>query len=408
MPVFNYKAIKDGSNFVSGSIEATSVKEVREMLRRMQLIPVKIEDKIDGFGLFAFLSSKKGRINHLSMTEKIEFTNTMYVLSKSGISIVETLMFMELNAASANSGKLAESLKKQVLAGSTFSESILKYPGIFNLVYTGLVKAGEESGELDTTLGRMVYLLKKQYKLRGKIISTMVYPCLVVVLSIFVTLIMLMIVFPSFSDIFAMSGKELPFITKLLIDVGVFLKTFWLVVPIFLGSLTYAAVNIMKWRFTKRLVDRALLKIPILEAFVKFASLSNFITVLKVAFDAGVPIVDGLFLANLTVANSVLNNAIRNSTTDIQNGQSLSNALKSSELIPPVIMCMIATGEQSGNLGDMLEQAGSYIDDELENVVDLINKVSEPILLVVIGSIVLVLALALYLPLFQSYSNLTQ
>ncbi|MEI7473378.1 MAG: type II secretion system F family protein [bacterium] len=407
MSVFTYKAIKDGSNFVKGSIEATSIKEVRDMLRKMDLVPVKIEEGQSNSNASSMFNSNRSKLKRLSMREKIDFTNTMHILSKSGVSIIESLMFMETNAATPNSGKLAEELRKSVLAGANLSEAITKFPFIFDQVFIGLIKAGEESGEIDTTLGRMVFLLKKQEKLRGKIIATMVYPTMVIILAMAVTLIMLMVVFPAFKDVFATSGKKLPFITQFLIDLGDFLKTFWIVVPITIGSMVYVALNIMKWRFTKRLIDRGLLKLPILSDFVKYASLSNFISVLKVAFDAGVPIVDSLILSNLTVSNTVLNQAVRNSATSIQNGQSLSNSLKSTEFMPPIIMCMISTGEQSGNLGEMLDQAGAYIDDELERVVDLLNKASEPFLLVVIGSIVLVLALALYLPLFQSYANMS-
>lgn len=407
MAVFNYKAIKDGSNFVNGSIEASSIKEVREMLRRMQLVPVRIEDGVEKESIFDFFTSKRVKIKKLSMREKIDFTNNLFVLSKTGISIVEALMFMEMNSSSENSGILAGELRKVVLTGTNLSEAIQKYPKIFDQIYAGLIRAGEESGELDTTLGRLVYLLKKQDKIKGKVVSAMIYPIMVIALATIVSLIMLMFVFPAFKEVYAMNGKSLPFITQLLMDIGTLLKKFWILVPVYIGSMVYVGMNVMKWKFSRRLIDRYLLKVPILESFVKFASLSNFISVLRVSFEAGLPIIDSLLLSNLTVENTVLNNAIRNAATNIQHGQSLSNSLKTTELIPPILMCMIATGEQSGNLGDMLEEASTYIDDELERVIELLNKASEPVLLVVIGSVVLVLALALYIPLFQSYANMS-
>ena len=132
----------------------------------------------------------------------------------------------------------------------------------------------------------------------------------------------------------------------------------------------------------------------------------NFIAVLKIAFDAGVPIVDSLMLANLTTQNYILHDSIKDAANKIQQGQSLSKSLKATNAIPSIIMCMISTGEQSGQLGDMFEQSSLYIDTQLERIMDTLNKLFEPILLVIIGGIVLTLALALYLPLFQSYSNI--
>ncbi|MDD3013472.1 MAG: type II secretion system F family protein, partial [Candidatus Gastranaerophilales bacterium] len=147
-------------------------------------------------------------------------------------------------------------------------------------------------------------------------------------------------------------------------------------------------------------------KIPLIKTFVQFTSLSNFLTVLKVAFDAGVPIIDALLLANLTINNFIIKEAFIKCTTMINSGQSLTTALKSTNILPGIVLCMLSTGEQAGSLGSMLDQAGSFVDSQLERTMDTISKFFEPALMIVIGGIVMVLALALYLPLFQSYSNM--
>lgn len=412
MPIFTYTAIKsEGSEVTKGSIEANTLKDAREALRKMDLIPTKLEEQRGGGGATEkkanpVSKAKKIKISSLSTREKIDFTNTLFILSKTGISIIEALLFIEVNMVSKNVQNLASELRKQILQGSSLSDAIAKYPYIFNNIFTGLIKAGEETGELDTTLERMTILLAKQDNLKSKVISTMMYPCFVILLAMAVTTIMLTFVFPSFKEMYSTMGKSLPMLTAVLMSIGIFLKEHWYVIPLEFAAFIFGVYYLFTWPVSKRFIDMISLKIPLISTFVRYSALSNFIAVFKVAFDAGVPVMDGIALANMTIENSVLNEAIKKTAIRIQHGQSLSAALKSSGAIPGIIMCMISTGEQSGQMGDMLGLSSEFIDTQLDRVVDMLNKMVEPVLLVVIGAIVLVLALALYLPLFQSYANL--
>lgn len=422
MPVFSYTALKSGKNKVTGKIEASSMKDARDALRRLDLIPTKIEEQVDsstqvkpkfnfsfggsGTGSEPGKSERVVKIPKLSMREKIDFTNTLYILSKTGISIIEALLFIELNASTNKVRRLAIELRRQVLLGSNLSDAVAKYPETFDFIYSGLIRAGEASGELDTTLRRMMDLLDKQDKLKSKIISTMAYPAFMIVLANLVTLVMLCFVFPAFKDMYDNMGQKLPLITQVLMDLGMFLKKYWFTIPIFFGTVGYAIYFILTWPVSRRVIDNSLLHIPVLDNFVKLTALSNFLSVLKVSFDAGVPILDSLMLANMTIQNMKIQKVFREAAMKIQHGMSLSTALKATNVVPGIIMCMISTGEQSGQLGDMLEQCSIFIDTMLDRIVDLLNKLAEPMLLVVIGGIVMVLALALYLPLFQSYANM--
>ena len=177
-------------------------------------------------------------------------------------------------------------------------------------------------------------------------------------------------------------------------------------IPIILALVVAFLFYVNKWPFTKKLLDRIVLKIPLVKNFVILTGLSNYIAVLKVAFDAGINIIDSLILSGTSVENVILNQVLRDIPYKIQQGQSLTNALKVTNVVPGIIMCMIATGEQSGQLGEMLGQSTTYIDTEIDNIVDLLNRLFEPILLLGIGVIVLLLALALYLPLFGAYANM--
>jgi len=248
-------------------------------------------------------------------------------------------------------------------------------------------------------------LLTKQANIRGKVIGTLMYPMFVIVLAVIIVLVMLMFVFPVFKDMFDGMGKELPWITQTLMDIGLFLKKFWYLVPFILGSVTASIIFLFKWEPSKRKIDEFTLKVPLLSDLIQYSNFANFVAVMQVAYDAGVPIVECLYLSNLTLTNFTLKEKIEKSTGMVQQGQHLSVALRTTGSVPKMILFMIATGEQSGRLGEMLLQATRYIDKKLDDIIDTMTKMIEPLMLIVIGSIVLTLALALYLPLFGSYMS---
>ena len=232
------------------------------------------------------------------------------------------------------------------------------------------------------------------------------YPAFVILLAIFIVLVMLVFVFPVFKDMFDQMGMQLPWITRVLIDMGVFLKKNWYTIPMGFIAL-FAGINFLfKWKPSKWKIDEWVLKIPVLSKLVQFSNFANFIAVLQVAYDAGVPILECLYLANMTLTNHTLEQRVQEATVKIQQGQHLSAALRATRTMPKMILFMIATGEQSGRLGDMLGQAVNYIDKALDNIIDIMTKMIEPIMLIVIGTIVLILASALYLPLFASYMGM--
>ncbi len=400
MAVFNYVALKNNKDVVKGKIEASNIKEARENIRKLNLLPTKVYEETQG-KTAAKVEAKK--IQSLGLQDKIDFTSTFQILTQSGIPVIESLVFMENDAAKLKIRLVAKELRRQIMAGSTFADTIAKYPKIFGQIYIGLVRAGEDSGELEKTLDRLLELLKKEAAIKSKVVGTLMYPAFVILLAMVVVTVMLVFVFPAFKDMFDNQGKPLPWITAFLMSIGEFLKTYWILIPIIFGTVIFGATFLMNWEPSKRKIDEFVLKVPVLCDLIQFSNFSNFIAVMQVAYDAGVPIVDCLYLSNLTLSNYTLQGKISQATTKVQQGQHLSLALRSTQVMPKMILFMIATGEQSGRLGEMLLQATAFIDKKLDAIIDLMTKMVEPLMLIVIGSIVLVLALALYLPLFSSY-----
>ena len=399
MPIYSYIALKQGKEIVKGEVTASNFKDARDVIRKMGLVPTKINEFNDP-------KAKKGRsISALSLKEKIDFISTLQILLQSGIPAVESLMFMEQEAARKKIRDMSKILKTQIMAGSTFADTLARYPNVFGYIFIGLIKAGEESGELEKTLGRINELLTKQENTKSKVIGTLMYPMFVILLAFVIILVMLIFVFPAFKEMFEQQDKALPAITQMMINAGDYLKEYWYTIPVFIVAFVAFCIITVKWQPAKNILDRIVLKIPLLNNLIMYSNYSNFLSVLSVSYDAGIPILDCLHLGVITLTNNVLKNKMSESIVKVQQGLQVSQAMKATRVVPRMLLFMISTGEQSGRLGDMLQKAVNYLDKTLDGIIDTMTKMIEPIMLLVIGSIVLVMALALYLPLFQSYMS---
>ncbi|MBR2385907.1 type II secretion system F family protein [bacterium] len=409
MPIYEYTALKDNKVIVKGRIEAEDSRKARRQLADQGLIPTKIEEF--GINKGAYAARRKtarkkvaaGHIPSLSLKDKIDFTQTLQILSATGISIIETLAFIENNADSRNVKRCALEIKKQIIGGGTFAETLGKYRNTFGNIYVGLVSAGEDSGELDKTLDRMLELLRKQADVKSKVSGALVYPCFILVLAVIVSIVMLGFVFPAFAEMFANLDKELPFITKACMAAGNFIKQYWYWTAAILAGVGFFIAFLFKNPVTRKIIDTIALKLPLLNELLRFSNFSNFLSVMQVAYDAGIPIVDCLYLANLTMECAVLKEAIEKASVKIHQGTQLSQALQSTGEVPKMVLFMIQTGEQSGKLGELLINAIQYIDKKLDDIIDKFTKMIEPVMMLLIGGLVMVFALALYLPLFGAY-----
>ncbi len=406
MSTYTYNALKNNKIQVSGKVEALSPSDARKKIREMGLVPTHVVDVGNGKQEKKSDSKRVAKtVGALSLREKIDFTSTLEILTSTGIPIIEALLFVEQNSDSMKIRKITQDFRKQIIDGSTLGETLEKYRHIFGKVYIGLVKAGEDSGELDKTLSRMLELLKKQDNVKGKVIGALIYPSVVVILAFIAILVMLIFVFPAFDEMFNNLGKPLPPITKACMNMGVFMKQNWIIVVAALVIIPLACFKLYQRDDVRQVIDRVVLRLPMLSEMMRFSNFSNFIAVLQVSYEAGIPIIDCLALANLTMDNFVLRNAIKDVAAKVQQGTHLSVALRAVSQVPNMMTFMIATGEQSGRLGDSLFHCGSFIDKKLDATIDAFTKLIEPMLMIFIGGIVGLLGLALYLPLFQAYQT---
>ncbi len=392
MGFYNYVANKKGSKEkAKGNIEAKSQREALIKVKSLGYTNVRLQPA---------KGPAQTKLSSLSLTEKIDFTQTFQTLNAAGVPIIESLIFISNDATSARVRTMAQTVRQEILEGGTFAGTVAKYPQVFDKIYAGLVKAGEDSGEMDKTLGRLSDLLKKQSATKGKVISALLYPVFVMVLAVVIVLVMVIFVFPKFAETFAQTGRELPPITQMCISLGESIIKYWYVyIAVTVGSV-FLMLKSVSWPPSRAIIDKAALKVPLINNLILKSNFSNFLTVLLVAYNAGIPIVDCIYLSNLTLTNGVLRDALNKANLKVQQGAQLSTALKAANVVPKMVIFMISTGEQSGRLSELLENSVYFIDQELDKAVDIMTKMMEPLLIVVIGVIVLFMALAFYLPLF--------
>jgi len=404
MPIYSYSALDTDGKAVTGKVEADNTRAARQAIKDMGYLPTKLySDSAAAENENQINKKVSNYLQALTLKEKMDFTSTFQTLQKAGIPVIEALIFMEQDAGSRRIRMLAREVRSQVIAGSTFSDTIARFPDIFGAVYIGLVKAGEESGEMERTLERLLELMKKESETRGKVFSALAYPVFVVILAHLVVLIMLIFVFPAFKEMFDTAGADLPIVTQICIDAGEFLKAKWYLIPVIFGTIAWSIYYIWNFEPARKKIDEIVLTIPILGDMVKFSSFSNFLSVLEVSYEAGIPVVNCLYLSNMTFENSSMNKKVTQAIKKVKEGMHLSQALRTTKIFPQMILFMISTGEQSGRLGDLMKESVKFIDAELDRIVDAMTKMIEPVMLIFIGALVCFLALALYLPLFQSY-----
>ena len=407
MGAYHYEAMRlNDKTRVKGVITAASEKEARVQLREQDMMTLRltlIEQK-----------SRRRNFNPLALfnptgigsKDKIAFTRNLAMMVKAGIPVTEALMYFETYSENPSLKQLGSNVRKDILGGISLSAALQKQRNLFNEVFIGIIQAGESSGELEVTLQRLTDLMIRSEKLKGKIIAASVYPAIVVGILTLVLLVMFVFVLPTFEKIYKQMNVELPLITIIMLGISNSLRNYWfLTFPAIFASI----FGIFKYMIStggKRFLDVWMLKIPVLSRLLIFANMSYFVSTLMVSFSAGVPITESLDLATTTINNTVIRKSMEEVCPKVQVGFKLGAALDGNRYIPQLVMLMIATGEESGELEKMLLASFEYLEEEVNVTVDRLTQLVEPILLLVLGLIVGVVALAVYLPLFSIYENL--
>ncbi len=403
MPTFGYQARTFDGKAVQGSIEANNEAEARVKIRAKKLIPIKVgtgaESSGRGGGSFSFqfrLPQKKVRSKDLQV-----FTRQLSVLIQSGVPLVQSL---EVLSQSSRGPALDQALSKivaDISEGKRLGDSFQAHPQVFSRFYINMLIAGEEGGVLDQVLERLAMYIEKSVKLQSKIKGAMSYPLIVLAISFMVVFGLLVFVIPKFASIFKSSGMKLPFLTQLCMDMSDFIIDRWYVIVFVFGAIIMGVRAYLNTPVGRARFEEQLIRLPVFGSFVIKSGMAKFSRTLSTLLTAGVPIIEALQISANTVGNSLIEKSLLRSRASVEKGKLLSVPLSEDPHIPHMVTQMIAVGEQTGALDEMLNKVADFYEDEVDVSVTNITSIMEPIMIVVLGGIVAFFVIAMYLPIFN-------
>ena len=391
--VFTWEGKNKSGAVVKGEINGQNPSLVKAQLRKQGINPTKVRKKSS----ISFGGGKKIKPMDIAL-----FTRQMATMMKAGVPLLQSFDIIAEGFDNPNMRKLVDEVKQEVAAGNSFAASLRKKPQYFDELYCNLVESGEQAGALENLLDRIATYKEKTEALKAKIKKAMNYPIAVVVVAIIVSAILLIKVVPQFESVFASFGAELPAFTLMVIGISQFLQTWWFIVLIVLFGTAFIFKAAMKrsQKFHDSM-DRTVLKLPIIGDILYKSAVARFARTLSTTFAAGVPLVDALDSVSGATGNVVFKTATNKIKADVSTGMQLNFSMKTTGTFPSMAVQMTAIGEESGALDEMLDKVASFYEEEVDNMVDGLTSLMEPIIMAVLGVLVGGLIIAMYLPIFQ-------
>ncbi|AVB18754.1 MULTISPECIES: type II secretion system F family protein [Pseudomonas syringae group] len=391
--VYTWEGVDKKGTKTSGELSGHNLALVKAQLRKQGINPTKVRKKsVSIFG-------KGKKIKPLDIAF---FSRQMATMMKAGVPLLQSFDIISEGAENPNMRALVNSLKQEVSAGNSFATALRQKPEYFDDLFCNLVDAGEQAGALESLLDRVASYKEKTEKLKAKIKKAMTYPAAVVVVAVIVSGILLIKVVPQFQSVFAGFGAELPGFTLMVIGLSEVVQKWWLaiVVAFFAGFFLFKRAYKQSQNFRDGL-DRFLLKIPIIGPLIFKSSVARYARTLATTFAAGVPLVEALDSVAGATGNVVFRNAVNKVKQDVSTGMQLNFSMRATGVFPSLAIQMTAIGEESGALDNMLDKVATYYEDEVDNMVDSLTSLMEPMIMGVLGVIVGGLVIAMYLPIFK-------
>ncbi len=392
-PTFKWEGTDKRGVRVKGELRGHNQNLVKAELRRQGIIPLSVKKK--GKPLFTFGDS-------IVPKDIMLFTRQLCTMLSSGIAVVQALDMVGHSNRKPKVKELILAIKAEVESGTALSKAFAKHHLYFNDLYCSLVHAGEEAGVLEVLLDKIATYLEKSEALKAKIKKALTYPVIVLVFAFVVTAILLLFVIPTFEDLFKGFGAELPALTKFVIELSGFFQKYWYFI---IGGPVVAIVGFLEARKRSRTfyqwLDRMILQVPLIGDLVATSANARFARTLSTLFSGGVPLVDALQSVAGATGNYVYERAVLEMRESVSIGQQLNFAMRQSSLFPDMVIQMVAIGEEAGSLGDMLAKVADFYEAEVDQKVDTLTTMIEPMLMAFLAVVVGTLVVAMYLPIFK-------
>ena len=396
---FQYKVRDRGGKLVEGQLDADNAQLVVSKLRSMGYVPIEIQQQ--GGKSLSKDVKLPGFSDRVKLKDVAVFSRQFATMINSGLSLLRSLYILAEQTENKALAEITNQVRMDVERGASLSAALAKHPKAFSRLYVSMVRAGEIGGVLDAVLLRLADTIEKQVELRRKVKSAMTYPAVVGALALLILTAMLLFIIPMFEDLYNELGGTLPAPTKVLITLSSLARKLWFLV---LGAEIGGVYAFRKWINSedgRKKWDALKLKMPIFGPLVRKTALARFSRTLSALVRSGVPILESLDIVAETSGNSVVGHAARETQSAVKRGESLSKTLEDHPVFPPMVVQMMAVGEETGALDEMLDKIADFYDQEVEATVEALTSLIEPLLIVVMGVCVGGMVIALYLPMFN-------
>jgi type IV pilus assembly protein PilC len=394
MPSFVYVARETATGReIRNSVEAVTEQAAITALLNRNLLVVSIQEKV----------GKKGKTSggKVGLADLVIFTRQLATMLDAGLAMVQSLQALADQTTNKVMRDTIRDICTRVESGDSFSEALSKHPKAFNKLYICMVGAGEKGGLLSEILSRLATYLENTARLRRKVKSSMMYPIVVTVVAIGITIFLMVKVVPVFGDIFSSFGAKLPGPTQALISISKFMQKFLIPILMAMGGAVYGWLYFIKTKTGREFWDSRRIKLPIFGHIAHKICLARFTRTFASLIRSGVPILEVMGIVSNTCGNVVMEKAIRTAATDIERGEAISTALSKHPVFPSMILRMMSAGEQTGKIDSMLERIADFLDEEIETILSGLTALIEPLLIVFLGVVVGGIVICMFLPIFK-------
>jgi type IV pilus assembly protein PilC len=394
---FTYRVRDRQGKLVTGSLQADNERLVIARLQEMGYVPLAVDEKKESLGKkeFAF------RPNHVKLKDLSIFSRQFATMVNSGLPILKSLAILSEQTESKPLAKVVVEVRLDVERGSSLSQSMAKHSKVFDNLFVAMIRAGEAGGVLDSVLLRLADNIERDVELRQRVKSAMTYPVVVLGMVSLILVAMLLFIVPQFQSIYASLGGQLPMPTRILLFVSQTFRHWWYLWAIAIAAFVFAFKKYKKTTSGRAMLDKLKLKVPVFGGLFHKAAISRFASTLSILLKSGVPILQSLDIVTETVDNRVISLAVTDVQSSVKEGDSIARPLAKHAVFPPMVVQMLAVGEETGAVDTMLEKVAQFYDNEVTATVDSLTSLIEPLMIAIIGGCVGMAVIALYLPMFN-------
>lgn len=398
MGAFEYVALDPSGKESKGLLEGDTPKHVRQMLRERKLLPVRVTEVARKEARNkSSLTVRRG----LSASELALLTRQLATLTASGLPLEEALLAVSQQSENPRAQSIMMGVRSKVMEGHALADGLGDFPHAFPELYRATVSAGEQSGHLDTVLERLAEFTEARQALQQQVRNALIYPIALLVTSVGIISFMLAYVVPKVVGIFRNYGQELPLLTRTMIATSDFIRDYWMLLIVATIALVFGARYLLKKEGPRRKYHRFLLKLPLVGTLTRGINTARFTQTLSILAGSAVPILDALRIASQVVVNIPMREAVEEASLRIREGAMISKSLAASKLFPPMTTHLIASGESSGRLEDMLARAAQNQEREVDGLISTMLGIMQPALVIIMAGVVLLIVLAILLPIFE-------